>query len=103
MKQWSVPTTWDEVCKRASGRRSYNSWRKFMAISRRHEVMRLVVENHLSLIGRGTTSLLAGELGVSRVTIWRDIKAIMGTQEWPCPVCGTLGDWIPRHNDLLDD
>ena len=76
-----------------------------MARVRRHKILKIAVERHLSLVARGTPTVLAGELGVSRVTVWRDIRTILGqlNEGWPCPVCGTEGDWVPVGNDVVDD
>jgi hypothetical protein len=39
---WRRPAPWETVCRRASGRRRYNSWRQLRAAMRRREVERLL-------------------------------------------------------------
>jgi hypothetical protein len=87
-RPWSEPTAWDEVCRRAAGRRHYNSVRRFRATMRRGEVARLLrVQGGLT--ARGTQATLARQLGVSRSTVCRDIAWLL-RQGRPCPHCGAF-------------
>jgi len=67
--------TWDEVCRRAAGRRHYNSWRQALVVQRR---FRLVQFMYPPCTGKGVLgnygwqSAAARALGVSRATICRD-------------------------------
>lgn len=63
--------TFDEVCRRAGGRRRYNIRRQRAAFERRATVARLLVEYGRNK--RGTRARIARELGVSEATISRDI------------------------------
>ena len=73
-KDWNKPTTSDEAYRRASGRRHYNAVRKLRASFRRTQVVRLL--RVYGLLDWGVQSRIAEQLGVSRATICRDIKAI---------------------------
>ena len=67
--------TWDEVCRRAGGRRRYNFWRKQGKFARRAEIFcRLAGKDAWRLWG--IQRALAKALGVSRATICRDFWAI---------------------------
>ncbi len=70
---WSKPTDWETVCRRASGRRRYNTDRSIVAFKRRR-----LVEAILARKGhhRGIGASIAAELGVSAATICRDIKLL---------------------------
>ena len=83
---WSAGTSWDEISKRAAGRRRYNAVRQFRAADRRAAVARLLFVQG-ALTEHGTQARLARQLGVSRSTICRDIAALvlMGHH---CPICG---------------
>ncbi|HVS36840.1 MAG TPA: HTH domain-containing protein [Gemmataceae bacterium] len=85
---WSEPTSWDEVCRRAAGRRHYNGVRRCRAIVRRAEVARLLRVPG-ALFDRGTQARLARQLSVSRSTICRDVAALMLLGR-PCPTCGAF-------------
>ena len=65
--------TFEEVCKRAGGRRRYNAWRQFMRTLRRVEVVRRVRETGFY---PGQAAALAEQFGVCRMTISRDLAAI---------------------------
>lgn len=80
---WSTPTTYDEVCRRAGGRRRYNAVRQFLAILRRKRVLDLLRRYG---VRRGVQTRIARELGVNRATICRDLKALLPEQP-PCPTC----------------
>ena len=62
--------TFDEVCRRAGGRRRYNAERQRGAEKRRAEVARLLVK--YGRHKRGTRARIARELGVSEATVSRD-------------------------------
>ena len=85
---WSESTSRDEVCRRAAGRRHYNSVRRFRATARRAEVMRLLCVQG-SMFERGTQARLARQLGVSRSTVCRDMAFLMRLGR-PCPHCGAF-------------
>jgi DNA invertase Pin-like site-specific DNA recombinase len=68
---WAAPTGRDEVCRRASGRRHYNAVRRFRAVFRRLQVVRLL--GAYGLTRRGSQAKIARELGVSRSTVCRDM------------------------------
>ena len=78
---WSAPTDWDIVCRRAGGRRHVNALRQLRAALRRLEVVRLLGEAY-------TPGEIAAQLGVSRWTIWRDVRALTHPDPAPdCPAC----------------
>jgi predicted DNA-binding transcriptional regulator YafY len=68
---WSAPTDFALVCKRAAGRRRYNAKRRAEA----RERYKIVVEAIMPTNGRkrGSQAQLARALGVSRSTICRDV------------------------------
>ncbi len=70
---------WDEVCRRAGGRRHYNSVRQFRAALRRTELAHLLVTGAVGspFFDRGTQRRLADRLGVSETTISRDIATLL--------------------------
>jgi hypothetical protein len=86
---WSAPTSWDEVCRRKAGRDSYNSIRRVQRAERRYRVLELLTQYGMD---RGVQARIARELGVSRVTISRDVKALLFDHA-PCPRCGSF---VPR-------
>ena len=86
-RNWSAPTSWDEACRRASGRRWYNSVRQFRAAQRQAEVARRLRELALR---RGAQARLARELGVSAATINRDVQVLLRLNRC-CPTCHRLG------------
>jgi hypothetical protein len=98
---WSEQTSWDEVCRRAAGRRHYNSVRRFRATYRRCELARLLLVKG-GLTDRGTQARLARELGVSRSTICRDVARLLRECR-PCPCCGALTVPQPRPADPFAD
>jgi hypothetical protein len=69
---WSAPTNFDLVCKRAAGRRRYNAQRQAEA----RERFKIVIEAILPPESRkrGTQAQLARALGVHPSTICRDVK-----------------------------
>jgi hypothetical protein len=76
-KSTSAPAAFDELCRRAGGRRRYNFLRKQAKFARRAEIFsRLANLPRVSLSTRGLQPALAKALGVSRRTICRDIWAI---------------------------
>ena len=88
---WSDSTTFDEVCRRASGRRHYNSVRQFRALMRRREVLELMA-NLGDPLAWGSRARIARQLGVSRSTICRDFQYILVRMREgkTCPLCGRL-------------
>lgn len=89
-KSWGTSTSFDEVCRRAAGRRRYNAVRQLRADLRRAEVVRLAHGLGIGFSARGTCSRLAAQLGVHRSTVARDVRAILGSLATgqPCPACG---------------
>ena len=85
----SAPTSWDEVCRRKAGRDRYNSVRRLLRAERRFRVLELLSRYGMD---RGVQARIAKELGVSRVTVHRDVKALLFDYT-PCPGCGSL---VPR-------
>jgi DNA-binding CsgD family transcriptional regulator len=78
---WSAPTAWASVCRRAGGRRHINAMRQLRATRRRLEVGRLLGEAY-------TPGEIAAQLGVSRWTVWRDVRALTHPDPAPdCPAC----------------
>jgi hypothetical protein len=84
---WKAPTTWDEVCRRAGGRRHYNHWRQTVRLLRRLQVVRLLQQ--FPLRQRGTVAAIAKSLEVHPATVSRDIKALL-REYGRCPHCGQL-------------
>ena len=80
---WRRPSPFDEVCRRAGGRRRFNSVRQARAIQRQGEVLRLLRQSRLA---HGWQAHAARQLGVSPATISRDVVAIFrrlaGQQSW---------------------
>src|SRR5262249_17222205 len=92
-RNWSAPTTQAEVFRRASGRRHYHAIRRFRRDHRRLQVAELLTRYGM---GWGYQARIARELGVSRVTIHRDMKYLLESY-LPCPVCGSV-----VHRDQID-
>lgn len=89
IKTWSEPTSWDEMVRRAAGRRHYNSVRQLRALVRRQEVAKLIWR-YDSIFQRGIQTTTAAQLGVHRSTVCRDVKAMLEELNWGyCPLCGT--------------
>jgi hypothetical protein len=69
----STTSSFDQICRRAGGRRRYNLQRQLNAMQRQKEVARLFREfGHV----RGFQAQLARALGVSESTISRDLENI---------------------------
>jgi hypothetical protein len=83
---WTAETTPEAAARRAGGRRHYNAWRQHLAFYRRVKLSRLLFAKG-KLFERGNQARLARELGVSRATICRDVRAILAWGH-PCPCCG---------------
>jgi hypothetical protein len=83
---WTAPTTPEAAARRAGGRRRYNAQRQFVAKYRRAILSKLLFAKG-RLFERGTQAQLARDLGVSRATICRDVKALL-REGHPCPLCG---------------
>jgi hypothetical protein len=93
--------TFDEICRRAGGRRHYNAWRGTLRLQRRCKVSRLL--RTYPLFKRGTVTAIAEVLGVSVATISRDIQAILRVAR-PCHCCGAppiIGP-DPAEDELAD-
>src|SRR5438309_25834 len=71
-----IGLTWEQVCRRAGGRRAYNALRRDRAILRRLEVARLFFEAGAYLGPHGIQARIARQWGVSEATISRDIRKI---------------------------
>jgi hypothetical protein len=91
---WSKPVSNSEAHRRAAGRRHYNAWRKFLAITRQNEVAKL------SLAGIKPAEI-ARRLKVSRATICRDMATLRaGTLlSFICPCCRQFID--DRHRLVM--
>lgn len=78
-RAWSAPTSWDEVCRRASGRRRFNQQRWAARFWRQTRVERLLRE-----LGerRGVQRLIAARLGVAPSTICGDVRRIRAWEQW---------------------
>jgi hypothetical protein len=74
-QQWSSRTSWDEVCRRAAGRKKYNQWQHTMAAAHQDEVFKLLLQHGWNTWG--VITQIAGELGVHKSTICRDRLAIL--------------------------
>ncbi len=87
---WSADTSWDEVCRRASGRRHYNAVRRLHAELRRNDLIERARELGTWLTERGFQAAQARRLGVHRSTVCRDIKQLERqlARLKPCPLCG---------------
>jgi hypothetical protein len=85
-KNWRAPKSWDEVCRRAAGRRRYNAERQVGVMVRRWRVLELVKQTGLV---SGAQRRMAKELGVSEATISRDIDAMLPLAMF-CPCCMSL-------------
>lgn len=87
---WSDRTTDAEAFSRASGRRYYNSIRKFNAQLRLADVVKLLKKYGM---GHGAQTAIAKELGVSRSTICRDMATILeeSYSHYDCRRCKLLG------------
>lgn len=94
-KNWSVPVSPEEAVRRAGGRRRYNAERRDQVLARRRQVADLL--HKYGLIKHGTQARIADELGVSRATVHRDVRAILKLHRL-CACCGSL---VPRDTDRL--
>ncbi|MBM4094000.1 MAG: hypothetical protein FJ276_32025 [Planctomycetes bacterium] len=77
--------SWDDVCRRAGGRRHYNRVRHALVLVRLARVVELLVEVGT---GRGCQTRIAERLGTTRATVCRDfarLRAILGgtTEDHP--------------------
>lgn len=71
------PEAWEAVCKCASGRRQYNAIRHVQMIARRRNVMRLWLAYSELGAAHGVQARIARDLGVSRPTVSKDLKAML--------------------------
>jgi hypothetical protein len=69
---WGTYTTFDEVCRCASGRRHYNSWRTFLRHERRLKVFELL--GRFGMFEHGVLARIAAELRVSRETVREAVR-----------------------------
>lgn len=91
---WSRPVSREEMERRASGRRSYNAWRRFIRHHRRAWVAYLLWVYRWP--SHGAQAKIAARLGVHPSTVTRDLAALAERDtERPCPWCGTVRDWVP--------
>jgi len=72
-ESWGAATGWDEVCRRAAGRRHHNAHRRTLQLYRRMLVSHLILRYGYY---RGIQVRIARELGVSEATISRDVRAM---------------------------
>lgn len=90
---WKRRTAWDEVCRRASGRRRYNRLRCYHKEARQLRVAELLqAYGPRAQWPRGTQRRIAAELKVSTATICRDVDAIlqMNSNQRALPDLATL-------------
>ncbi len=89
---WSADTNWDEVCRRASGRRHFNAMRQLRAECRRDALIERALESVSCVTERGFQAAQARKFGVHRSTICRDMKLLLrrAVEEKHCPVCRRL-------------
>ncbi len=100
-KVWGMPATWDEVCRRASGRRRYNADRKLQAQMRRLEVASLMQRWGG---GHGVQARIARHLGVSEATISRDVRALLQEgRATRCPFCDRFAMGRPELGSDIPD
>src|SRR5690349_18638950 len=87
------PESWNEICKRASGRRHYNSVRTQQANLRRYEI-----REHLRTHGsyHGIQKALAARYKVSPATISKDMAAITQSAV-RCSSCGRYREKIEMY------
>jgi len=91
---WGAPVSTDEMQRRASGRRRYNSWRRTLAALRRVRVA--------ELLAAGLRQAdIARQLGVCRATISGDVAALveLANRTRTCPVCGQQMQWRAGGGD----
>jgi hypothetical protein len=75
-KEAQKPLTFDEVCRRAGGRRRYNTQRCAEMFTQRIIIFGRIPRDS-GCMERGWCAALAREFGVSRATISRDIWAVL--------------------------
>ena len=88
---WSTPTDWQTVCRRAAGRRKYNALRTFKAHQRRQTLLELVRD--LGGMERGFQAKIAAALHVHPSVISKDLKKILPLSK----VCDGCGTFMPRY------
>jgi hypothetical protein len=87
IRNWSAPTPWDVVCRRASARRQLNAVKTFLANERRRQVLELLIS--LGGLRRGSQVEIAKRLKVHPSVISKDLKRLMPLAR-PCETCGRL-------------
>jgi hypothetical protein len=85
---------WEATCRRASGRRHYNSVRQFLANYRLTQLVELL---HETGFRRGYQTQIAKELGVHRSTICRDLARLRQRM-----LLGPQADKLARAMTRLD-
>ena len=95
---WSAPTSWDEVCRRKAGRDRYNSVRRLQRAERRFRVLELLSRYGMD---RGVQARIAKELGVSRVTVHRDVAALLFDAAFFLFLLGEGCGEKPQPTDLI--
>jgi len=84
--------TWEEICRRAGGRRHYSAVRKFRAEYRRaHLIFTTADELGLSIFRHGTAAAVARKLGLHRSTVSRDLQRMIreASAQQACRVFGS--------------
>jgi hypothetical protein len=73
--QWGrqVPS-FNELCRRAGGRRGLNAWRRAMAVKHRCEI---VLWQGVYGIGRGSQVRIVRQMGLHPSTISRHVRAVL--------------------------
>lgn len=90
---WSAPTSFSEMTRRAGGRRQYNALRLDLKLFRRHDVAELLLRFGCK---RGVQVRIAQALGVSESVVSRDVNSMLQKQHI-CPSCGC---YKPREIDF---
>jgi len=93
---WSNPKPFNEVCRRAGGRRAYNALRRDQKLFRRLDASHLLLKYGHS---RGVQARIATVLGVSEATISRDVKATLYAPH----VCKACGSYRPRNFEFMTE
>jgi len=88
IRNWSAPTSWETVCRRASARRHLNAVKTFLANERRRQVLELLLT--LGGVRRGVQAEIAKRLNVHPSVISKDINHHLMPLAKPCKTCGTL-------------
>jgi hypothetical protein len=76
--KWGERTDWQEVRRRAGGRRRFNAARQLQAEQRRRAELAALIRAGRSGLERGVQRTLAQVFAVHPSTVSRDIRAILG-------------------------